>query len=313
MTVSTAVREVRPVRRGGRVRREAITGWLFMAPFVLLFLLVFVVPIVTSIRAAFFARKPAGGGLFGGGELVEVFVGLENFQVAASSGAFWRGIARVVGYAAFQIPVMILAALVLALVLDSYLIKRVAGFRLAFFLPFAIPGIIAAMMWLYLYTPELSPFMRYLPDGFSFMSPTVIVASMANMTTWTYTGYNMLIFLAALQSVPRELDEAARIDGATGFQVAVRIKVPILRNAALLAVLLSIIGTVQLFNEPTVMATANPWMGKDFTPMMMAYNAMMGQISPGGAGPASAISLLMALIAGVLAIGYALLQRRGGD
>lgn len=74
--------------------------------------------------------------------------------------------------------------------------------------------------------------------------------------------------------------------------------------------LLSIIGTIQLFNEPAVMRTIAPWMGNDFTPMMMAYNTMMGSITPSGAGPASAISILMALVAGVLAAIYAIVQRK---
>lgn len=78
----------------------------------------------------------------------------------------------------------------------------------------------------------------------------------------------------------------------------------------MLAVLLSIIGTIQLFNEPAVMRTIASWMGHDYTPMMMAYNTMMGAITPSGAGPASAISILMALVAGVLAVLYALVQRK---
>ena len=81
-------------------------------------------------------------------------------------------------------------------------------------------------------------------------------------------------------------------------------------SAALLAVLLSIIGTVQLFNEPTVVSTLATWMPKDYTPMMMAYNTMMGLLTPSGAGMASAISILMALIAGSLAVLYFLAQRR---
>jgi multiple sugar transport system permease protein len=199
------------------------------------------------------------------------------------------------------------------MLLDSFLIRRVGGFRLSYFLPFAIPGIVAAMMWVYLYTPGVSPFLRYLPESVNFMSRNTILFSMANMTTWTFTGYNMLIFLAALQAIPHDLYEAARLDGATGFQIATRIKMPILRPAALLAVLLSIVGTIQLFNEPTIMEAVNPWMGKDYTPMMMAYNSLMGFLSPSGSGPASAISLMMALIAGALAAFYALAQRKIGD
>lgn len=300
-------------RRRFGTRREGLTGWLFMTPFAVLFVLVFLVPIIVSIRSSFFAQVPAGGGLYGGGELVDTFVGLENFVTAATNGAFWTGMGRVVLYAALQIPVMILLALCLALLLDSFIVRRPTLFRLSFFLPYAVPGIIAAMMWLYLYTPEVSPFLPFLPEGTDFMAPGTILFSMANMTTWTYTGYNMLIFLSALQAVPRDLYEAARLDGASGFQISMRIKVPLVRGAALLAVLLSIIGTIQLFNEPVVLQAANSWMGKDFTPMMLTYNTMMGEISPSGSGPASAYSLLMALIAGVLAIVYALLQRRKGD
>lgn len=284
-----------------------------MAPFAVLFVLVFLVPIIVSIRSSFFAQVPSGDGLYGGGELVDTFVGLENFVTAATNGAFWTSMGRVVLYAALQIPVMIFVALGLALLLDSFIVRRPTLFRLSFFLPYAVPGIIAAMMWLYLYTPEVSPFLPFLPEGTDFMAPGTILFSMANMTTWTYTGYNMLIFLSALQAVPRDLYEAARLDGASGFQISMRIKVPLVRGAALLAVLLSIIGTIQLFNEPVVLQAANSWMGKDFTPMMLTYNTMMGEISPSGSGPASAYSLLMALIAGVLAIVYALLQRRKGD
>lgn len=308
-TAETTGRSPR-TRKGFRARQEARTGWLFMAPFGALFIVVFLVPILIAVRSAFFAQIPSGEGLFGGGELIDTFVGFDQLAAAASNGAFWAGMGRVVIYAAFQIPVMIIIALALALLLDSFLVRRPALFRLSFFLPFAIPGVIAAMIWLYMYTPEVSPFMQFLPEGTNFMAPGTILVSMANMTTWTFTGYNMLIFLAALQSIPRELYEAARIDGANGFQIAMKIKVPMVRGAALLAVLLSIIGTIQLFNEPVIMEGANSWMGLDYTPMMLTYNSMMGEISPSGSGPASAYSLLMAVIAGALAVVYSFAQRK---
>ncbi len=299
--------------RAHGARHQARTGWLFMAPFSILFVFVFLVPIVVSIYSSFFAQLPSGEGLYGGGGLVDTFVGFDNFALAIGSAPFWTGMGRVVLYGLFQVPVMIVLALGLALLLDSFVVRRPGAFRLAFFLPFAIPGVIAAMMWLYLYTPEVSPLLPYLPEGTNLMAPGTVLFSMANMTTWTYTGYNMLIFLAALQTIPRDLYEAARLDGASAWQIATRIKVPLVRGAALLAVLLSIIGTIQLFNEPMVMEGANAWMGKEYTPMMLTYNSMMGAVSPSGTGPASAYSLLMALIAGALAVVYALLQRRKGD
>ena len=292
-----------------RKRREARAGIGFVAPFLAMFAVVFLIPIVVSVYRSFFRDVASGSDLYGGGEKVSTFVGLDNYVQAAGQPAFWKGLGRVLLFGVVQVPVMILAALALALVLDSLLVKRVTVFRLGY----AIPGIVAAIMWLYMYNPSFSPINELLGLvglKVDFFGRSIILWSMANITTWTFTGYNMLIFLAALQSVPRELYEAARIDGATGWQIVRRIKIPMVRSASLLAVLLSIIGTVQLFNEPTVLYSQNQWMGLDYTPMMMAYNSMTGALSPSGSGPASAISVLIALVAGVLAALYALVQNR---
>jgi multiple sugar transport system permease protein len=293
----------------------------FLAPFALLFALCFLIPIVLSVRASFFrASAPEGGGLYGSGGLVERFVGLQNYADVLGSSTFWSGLGRVFGFGLVQIPLMIGVALGLALILDAGIVRRVTIFRLGYFLPFAIPGVVAALLWTYLYSPHLSPINDALDSissnltGHSwtipFFDPNVILASMANMTTWTFTGYNMLIFLAALQAIPTELYEAARIDGASEFRMVREIKIPLVRRATLLATLLSIIGTIQLFNEPAVLATVNPWMGDAYTPMMMAYNSMTGGISPSGAGPASAVSIVMAVVAGGLACLYSFAQRR---
>ena len=113
-----------------------------------------------------------------------------------------------------------------------------------------------------------------------------------------------------LGALPLEVVEAARIDGANGWQIATKIKLPNVRGAALLAMLLSIVGTIQLFNEPQIMSTADPGISKSYTPMMMAMNTSQGTITPSGDGPASAIAIVMALIAGVLAVLYTLAERK---
>lgn len=311
MAATTASSGRRSISR--QARHEAITGWLFALPFLLAFLLVFIIPIVVAVRSALYRIQASGGGLYGGGEPVETFVGIENILQVATSGTFWSGMLRILEFGAIQIPIMILAALFLALLLDSFLVRKPGLWRLLYFLPYAIPGLIAAIMWGYMYVPEVSPFASDFPelDGRPFfLSPQVILFSMANMTTWTFTGYNMLIFLAALQAIPRDLYEAARIDGATGWKITTQIKIPLVRGAALLAVLLSIIGTVQLFNEPAVMRGLATWMPADYTPMQMAYHTMFGDLTPGGAGPANAVSIMMALVAGVLAVIYFLAQRK---
>ncbi|HEV7171313.1 sugar ABC transporter permease [Pedococcus sp.] len=286
---------------------------MFLLPFAAFFALSFLIPIGMSVRASFYRDRPVGGGLYAGGKTAEAFAGFGNYEAALHRQEFWAGLGRVVLLGAFQIPVMIGAALTVALIIDSGLIRRPTLFRLGVFLPYAVPGVVAALVWTYIYSPELSPInqaLGHLGTTVDFFAPRTVLVSIANMTTWTFTGYNMLVFLAALQAIPRELYEAAKMDGASEWDVVRRVKVPLVGRAMLLAILLSIIGTIQLFNEPTVMAAVNPSMGHAYTPMMMAYNTMTGALSPSGAGPASALSILMALVAAGLAFAYTLIQRR---
>ena len=275
-----------------------------MAPFGILFAIVFVIPIFYAIYSSFFRQVTEGGGAYGGGELVNKFVGFQNFEYVLTSGNF---------YTLIQVPLMIVISLALAMVIDSFVVKHITGFRLGYFLPYAIPGVVASIIWVYLYNGQISPIVKGLAAigvNVDFFSKNIVLASMANITTWTFTGYNMLIFLAALQAIPHELYEAARIDGASGWQIATRIKLPNVRSAALLSMLLSIVGTIQLFNEPQIMQTADPGISKTYTPMMMAMNTSQGTLTPGGDGPASAVAIVMALIAGILAMIYALVERK---
>ncbi|MBT1160827.1 sugar ABC transporter permease [Bifidobacterium sp. SO1] len=300
-------------KRSDAAKRENRTGWAFMAPFAILFALVFILPIVWAIYSSFFRQVAEGGGAYGGGKLVNKFVGLQNFQYVVTSSAFWSGIGRVLLYTLIQVPFMIIAALALAMLLDSFIVKRVTVFRLGYFLPYAIPGVVASIIWVFLYNGQISPIVKGLAAigiNVDFFAKNIVIGSMANITTWTFTGYNMLIFLAALQAIPHDLYEAARIDGANGFQIAMRIKLPNVRAAALLAMLLSIVGTIQLFNEPEIMSVSDPSISKSFTPMMMALYTSRGTLTPSGDGPASAIAIVMALIAGVLAALYALAERK---
>ena len=284
-----------------------------MAPFAIMFALVFILPIFWAIYSSFFRQVTEGGGAYGGGKLVNKFVGLENFKYVITSANFWAGTGRVLIYTLIQVPIMIIAALALAMLIDSFVVKHISGFRLGYFLPYAIPGVVASIIWVYLYNGQISPIVKGLAAlgiNVDFFAKNVVLASMANITTWTFTGYNMLIFLAALQAIPHDLYEAARIDGANGFQIAMRIKLPNVRSAALLAMLLSIVGTIQLFNEPQIMSTADAGISKSYTPMMMAMSTSQGTLTPGGDGPASAIAIVMAFIAGILAMVYALVERK---
>ena len=258
-TTTTGVSAIRTTSL--RKRREARAGIGFVAPFLAMFAVVFLIPIVVSVYRSFFRDVASGSDLYGGGEKVSTFVGLDNYVQAAGQPAFWMGLGRVLLFGVVQVPVMILAALALALVLDSLLVKRVTVFRLGFFLPYAIPGIVAAIMWLYMYNPSFSPINELLGLvglKVDFFGRSIILWSMANITTWTFTGYNMLIFLAALQSVPRELYEAARLDGASWWQTYRFITMPYLLFVTTPYLITTFTANVNNFNVIYMLSGGNP-------------------------------------------------------
>jgi multiple sugar transport system permease protein len=290
----------RAPRSGSRRQRGAVA--VFIAPFLALFLLVFVAPIVYSAVQSLYARRSSGA--LGLGGVTTKFVGLANFREVLHSGVYWQGMGRVFLFGVVQVPFMLLAALALALALDSIAARGVAAFRTAYFLPYAIPGVVAALLWSYLYIPQLSPYTKGLdsiglhPD---FLGPHLVLWSIANITTWSYTGYNMLIIFASLKTIPAELFEAARMDGASEWTIAWRVKVPSVRRALVLTGVLSIIGTLQLFTEPTVLDSISDSVDKNYTPTMYAFTAAF---SDSDSGLASAASIVVALIAGVLSVLY---------
>lgn len=307
-----AVEPPQPQRRPRRTaaRRESRIGWCFALPFTLLFALSMVAPIIASLWNSLFREQLSMGGL-GGTETV--FSGMSNYVDVLTSAQFWQGIGNVLEYGIIKIPLVQGIALVLALLLDSLAARGVRFFRLAYFLPYAIPGVVAALLWGYLYSPNLSPFADLLQSiglpADLFLEEGLLNLSMSNMTAWTFIGYNMIIFMATLKSVPSELYDAARIDGASEWQIVLRIKLPMLPSAALMTVLMSIVGTIQWFNEPTVLGTMTPDIDTAYTPMMMAYSQAFEQNDMGGA---AATSVIMAIIAGLLAGVYALVQARIG-
>ena len=183
-------------------------------------------------------------------------------------------------------------------------------YRLVFFLPYAIPGVVAGILWSYLYGPTLSPVVAAFADAgvtVDFLGQRVVLWSIANIILWSFAGYNMLIALSALQAIPRELHEAARIDGASELQLALLVKLPHLRPALVLSGTLSIIGTIQIFNEPQVLSVLSPFVTSKYVPTMAALDAAFGR---NDFGLAAATSVVIAAIAGVLSMVYYRLTTR---
>jgi multiple sugar transport system permease protein len=233
--------------------RQMVIPYMFLLPFLILFALFLVLPLAYAFGLSIFEERLVGG---------STFVGAENYVRAFQDGQFWAGIRRMVTFGIFQIPLMLGLALVFALLLDSGLVWFRSVFRLAFFLPYAVPSVVAALIWGYLYGPTFGPFTQianYLnvPPP-NFLSESWMLASIANIVTWTFVGYNMVILYAALQAIPSELRDAGAVDGAKNWQIALHIKIPLIAPALLLTCIFSIIGTLQLFTEPRIMEALAP-------------------------------------------------------
>lgn len=290
----------------GRARTPIVALLVLVGPFVVLFAAVYLVPLVYSIYQSLFKLQASGLGF---GPTKEVFVGLGNYLQVVTDSTFWLGIGRVFAYGIIQIPIMLILAMIIALLLDSRAARATKFFRLMTFLPYAVPGIVAALIWVYLYVPQLSPLIKSLDSigwHINLLGQNVILFSIANIIIWSCTGYNMIIYMSALNAIPPEIIEAARVDGASEWKIAIRIKVPMIGSSIGLTALLSFIGTIQLFNEPTLLRTVTTSVSADWTPMMMAYNAL----GSNNVELSSAISVVAAIIAGILAVIYQLLSTR---
>ncbi|PJJ55793.1 carbohydrate ABC transporter permease [Compostimonas suwonensis] len=258
------------IRRSSTRRRNLLRAAPFVLPFLLLFIVIYLIPTVYSVVQSFFGAHREGLGL-GGAQLG--FVGFDNYVRAFTDPAFIASLGRVFFIGIIQVPLMLVIALGLALLLDSRVAIAKRFFRLGYFVPYGLPGVIAALVWSFLYAPTLSPVVQFaagLGIDISFVSDAMLPFSIANIMTWAWTGYNMVLLYSALQSIPNEVMEAAAIDGCSGWRAALRIKVPLIRPALLLTLVFSIIGTAQLFNEPVTMRSIAPNLPSDYTPIMMA-------------------------------------------
>jgi multiple sugar transport system permease protein len=263
-TEDLSSRPAGPTNREPIHHKGAILG--FLAPFGVLFALFYLAPIGYAIYQSFF--KISRVGAFGAPQ--QVWGGLTQYQQVFQSNEFWVSIQRVMLFFLISIPLQLGFALVFALLLDSPVLRGTKFFRLAFFAPYAVPGVIATIMWGFLYAPSLSPFKSF-TERFDLLGSGLVLFSIANIVNWVYTGYNMLIIYSSLKAIPEELFEAARVDGAGQIRVAWSIKIPIVAPALILTGVFSIIGTLQLFNEPLVMRTISNAINSNYTPNMVVY------------------------------------------
>lgn len=288
-----------------RQHRRAAAG--FLAPFCLLFAAFFLAPIGYAVYQSL-VRIERTGPLGLGGQ-AEVFAGLDNYVRALEESGFVSSILRVLLFAGVEVPLMIALATALALLLDTASARGVRFFRTAFFLPYGVPGVIASILWGFLYVPGISPILEGLDLiglQVDLLGPDTVLWSIANIVTWEFAGYSMLVVIAQLHGIDRGLYDSARVDGATAWQVVRHIKLPLVRPAIVLTTVFTLIGTLQLFSEPLVLRPLSTGISSHYTPNMSAYSEAFQNNSY---NLAAAEAVLLALVAFVLSFAF---LRTGG-
>lgn len=286
------------------MKSPRIVPWLFLSPFLLLFAAFYVAPVLYAGYLSLFIKKRAGFG-----PAREVFGGVTNYVRAFQDSDFLASLGNILKFGLVQVPLMIVLATVLALILDGVKGRMQGVFRTAFYLPYTIPSVIAGLLWGYLYSRNLSPFNQVTGLRTDFLASGVVLWSIANIVTWTWTGYNMITLYAALQNVPSELYEAARIDGASSWTLTRYIKLPLLKPSLLLVLIFSIIGTMQIFAEPFVLRPLG-YVPDNITPNTYLY---LVASRDGNFSYAATLAILLAVFTFLLSTVFLRFTRRGGQ
>ncbi|SEB79268.1 carbohydrate ABC transporter permease [Streptomyces sp. PAN_FS17] len=286
------------------LKRARSAPYLFLVPATVLFLLFFALPIGYAVWLSFRKVQVSGLGL-GSGARSEVWAGLENYTDALTDDELVAGALRVLGYGCIVVPVMLGLALLFALMLDSEKVRLAPVTRLAIFLPYAIPGVVAALLWGFLYLPDVSPF-YFVLEKLGLPQPDLLdggplYLALSNIAVWGGTGFNMIVIYTSLQAIPTEVYEAARLDGATPLQIALRIKIPMVAPSLVLTFFFSIIATLQVFNEPTTLKPLTNSVSTTWSPLMKVYQDAFGK---GDIHAAAAQATIIALATLLLSFGF---------
>lgn len=289
-----------------RTSRKQWPGAVFIAPHMLMLGLFMLVPTVYAVYTSLFTSRLVGGTRFSG---------LDNYVTVLHSSAFWEGVGRVLLFGVIQVPVTIGLAFAFAAIFDAGIVPFSRFFRTVFFMPFAVPGVVASVMWSFLLLPGFGPYAKLAQSlglgNIDFFSSQLILPTILLIVIWGWTGYNMTILFTSLKSIPKEVTEAAIVEGASLLTIILRIKLPMVFPSIVMLAFLNTVGALQLFTEPSILAAFQPQaISFGFTPSLFVYNTAVGS---GQYNLGAAAAVILALIIGLISVGAFALQRRKGE
>ncbi len=283
-------RSSHPTRRYSLAAWRARTAWLLLSPSLLILLLVAAYPLFRSMQLSFFdvsiLKFP----------LQPVWVGFDNYVALASDPRWWRSVWNTVVFTASSVALETVLGLVIALLVHSEFRGR-GLVRTAMLVPWAIPGVVSSQMWRWMFNDvygvinDLFMKLRIIGAPMAWLAePKLVLPALIMIDVWKTTPFMALILLAGLQSIPKELYEAARVDGASSIQQFWRITLPLLRPSLLVALIFRTLDALRVFDMIYIVA------GTQIETISMSIYARQQLISFGALGYGSAVSTGMFLI-----------------
>ena len=276
-----------------REKSEFVWGWLFIIPTMTGLIILNIIPIFQTIHQSFYKTGDFGKG--------NIFVGFNNYVKVFSDTEVWQALWNTIKYAFVEVPISIAIALVLAVFLNGK-IKGKSAFRTIFFLPMVAAPAAIAMVWRWLYNSEFGLINNILHVKINWISnPSIAIYSIAVIGIWSIIGYNMVLFLAGLQEVPRDYYEAAAIDGATGVQQFFNITVPLISPTIFFVLVTSVIAAMQVFDVIfMVVDSNNPALRKTQSLVSLFYKYSFSQSNKGYGSTVVVVLLVVIMIFTVL-------------
>lgn len=296
--MTATVSAPRPARR----RSRSLIGWSFILPNFIGFAALTLVPVIASLALSFLDWDSYS---------TPKWVGLDNFERMIHNDTFWTALQNTAYYAVGHVPLTLAASLGFAVLLNQKL-KGARFFRTALFFPYITSLVAVAVVWNMLLSPEAGPVNQFLraigidhPPGWTssttWAMPAVIVASV-----WRDLGYYMILYLAGLQTIPAELYEAAKVDGASGWQRFRHITVPGLRPTTFFVLIMLTISSFKVFDLIQVMTEGGPGRAT----LVLSQVIYREGIVQGRFGYSSAVSMALFVIVLTITVVQFRLQRR---
>jgi multiple sugar transport system permease protein len=289
---------------------EARAALVFLAPALLLIFLFFFAPVVAG-----FALSLTDFDLYSIGDIHNLrFVGLHNYRELVGSSIFWQAFYNTLVFAVAGGPLTVIASLVSALFVNAKLTRGKAAFRTIYFAPVVTTLVAVSIVFKYLYHPRFGVINRALgvvgvPAIDWLGDPHWALFSIIILAIWRQFGYSMIIFIAGLQTIPDELYEAARIDGANAWRLFWRITYPLLKPIFLVLLLLSIIWDFGVFTQ-AYLVTGELGNRDEYNLGIYAYDRAFTM--PPSYGVGSALALILTVILLIITIGYVRASVRQG-